>query len=87
MNPFGNVKTPPDFDLIKAETTPEQKLVASEKTLARAEKRFKKGMALHQEGCDRPCQYSPEQIGWDAAEAMKRVRVGYLEKAREDFGS
>lgn len=74
------------FDLVKAETTPEQDLVASEKALARAEKGFKKGMLLHQEGCDRPCQYSPEQIGWDCSEAMKRVKVGYLEKAREDFG-
>lgn len=74
------------FDLVKVEPQPDE-FTRKELALARAESKFRRGMALHQEGCDRPCQYSPEQIGWDAAEAMKQVKVGFLNKAREEFGN
>ena len=75
------------FDLVKVEPTPEIEALAKQKTLDWVDSKFRRGMALHADGFDRPCQISPEQLGWDAAEAMKRVKVGYLEKAREEFGN
>ena len=64
----------------------EQKALAEEKAMARAESKFRRGMAIYEEGCDRPWQYSPEQLGWDAAQTMKQLKISFLAKAREDFG-
>lgn len=85
MNPFGSVKEPPS-NIGGAETTPEQEDLAKQKALDYVESKFRKGMALHTEGYSRPCQYSPEQMGWDAAQSMEMVKVGFLSKAREEFG-
>lgn len=78
LTPIEGVKTVKYscFDLVKAEVTAEQKLAASEKALAKAESKFRRGMTIYDEGCDRPWRYSPEQLGWDAAQAMKQVKVG-----------
>lgn len=74
------------FDLVKAEATPEQKATAKQKALDCVDSKFRKGMALHAEGYDRPCQISPEQMGWDAAQSMEMVKKGFLSKAHEEFG-
>lgn len=64
---------------------PEQ-ILANQKARNKAEKLFKKGMAWHTEGYSRPPEYSPEQLGWDAAEAMKQAKIPFLQQARQDFG-
>lgn len=66
--------------------TPKQKALAEQKALARAESKFRRGMAIYEEGRDRPFEYSPEQLGWDAAQAKKPILSCFMAKAREDFG-
>ena len=56
------------------------------KTLAKAESLFRRGMGLHSEGFDRPDEYTPEQIGWDAAKEIDRIKAEYLDKCRQEFG-
>lgn len=65
--------------------TPEQDL-ANQKAIWKAEKSFKQGMKWHTEGYSRPPEYCPEQLGWDAAEAMKQAKIPFLKQARQDFG-
>ena len=49
------------------------------------ESKFRRGFAIRQEGFARPDEYSPEQIGWDAAEAVEKLRKDFLNKALNDF--
>jgi hypothetical protein len=44
-------------------------------------------MGLHSEGLDRPDEYSPEQIGWDAAEEILITKTEFLVKAVMAFGN
>jgi hypothetical protein len=49
------------------------------------ESKFRRGFASRQEGFYRPDEYSPEQLGWDAAEAVEKLRKDFLNKALNDF--
>lgn len=64
-----------------------EQIKANQKAFHSQEKEFKKGMAQHAEGCLRPHEYSPLQLGWDAAEAMKQVKIEFMKRSREDFGT
>lgn len=57
------------------------------KSVDRAKSKFRRGMGLHSEGFDRPDEYSPEQIGWDAAQAIQKTKNEFLVKAITTFGN
>jgi hypothetical protein len=57
------------------------------KLVDRAKSKFRRGMGLHSEGLDRPDEYSPEQIGWDAAEEIQKTKTEFLVKAVMAFGN
>lgn len=57
------------------------------KALAKAESKFRRGMELAREGFDRPDEYTPEQIGWDAAQAIQETKNLFLVKAVMAFGN
>jgi len=57
----------------------------SDKLKDKIESKFRRGFAGYQEGFYRPDEYSPEQIGWDAAEAVEKLRKDFLNKALNDF--
>ena len=61
--------------------------MAHDKALAKAESKFRRGMGLHSEGFDRPDEYTPEQIGWDAAQAIQETKNLFLVKAVMAFGN
>ena len=56
------------------------------KALAKAESLFRRGIGEYREGDNRPDTYSPQQIGWDAAKEIDRIKAEYLNKCRQEFG-
>lgn len=61
-------------------------LTDKERQLLKAEREFREGINIFEQGCPRPHEDNAKQIGWDAANEMKRIKAEYLIKARQEYG-